>query len=86
MAARSWSHKLKIEVWLKEGLVDAEGRTLEEALVDLGFPVKSAKAGRVYEVVLDAESGEEARDYAEEMCGKLLANPVKDECVVSIVD
>ncbi len=86
MAPRSQGYKLKIEVWLKEGLVDAEGKTLEEALVDLGFPIESAKAGRVYEIILNVESREEAGEEAERMCDKLLANPVKDRCVVDIIE
>lgn len=70
--------RVRVEVWLKEGLVDAEGKTVEEALKDLGYRVGSSKVGKVYEFVIEAKDEEEARRLVDEMCTKLLANPVKD--------
>ncbi len=77
---------VRIEVWLKEGLVDPEGRTVAEALSGMGFPVLSARVGKVYEVDVEAGSAEEAEAIAREMCEALLANPVRDSYRVEVLD
>jgi phosphoribosylformylglycinamidine synthase len=68
-----------IEVWLKNGIVDAEGNSVTEALKDIGYPVKDTRVGKVYRIILEAGSKEEAERLVEEMCKKLLVNPVKDK-------
>ncbi len=78
------SFKVRVEVWLKEGLVDAEGKTVEEALNDLGYRVSSSRVGKVYEFVIKARDEEEAKHLVHEMCTKLLANPVKDRHIFEV--
>ncbi len=68
-----------IEVWLKDGIVDAEGNSVTEALRDIGYPIKDTRVGKVYQIMLETESKEEAERLVEEMCRKLLVNPVKDK-------
>jgi phosphoribosylformylglycinamidine synthase len=72
-------YRTVIEVWLKDGIVDAEGNSVTEALRDIGYPVKDARVGKVYRITLEASSKEEAERLVEEMCRRLLVNPVKDE-------
>ncbi len=67
-----------VEVWLKEGLVDAEGQSVKEALKDLGYPVLDTRVGKVYRLILEAESEKRASEIVDELCKRLLANPVKD--------
>ena len=76
----------RIEVWLKKGLVDAEGNTVKEALKDLGYRVLEARVGKVYELVVEAENREHAAKLVDEMCRRLLANPVKDHYVFELED
>ncbi|MGC8666192.1 MAG: phosphoribosylformylglycinamidine synthase subunit PurS [Conexivisphaera sp.] len=78
-------HVVRIEVWLRDGLVDPEGRTVSEALAGMGFPVLSARAGKIYEVTIDAGSAAEAESLAREMCESLLANPVRDSYHVEVL-
>ncbi len=73
-----------VEVWLKEGLVDAEGQAVMEALRDLGYQVTSARVGKVYRILLEAEDEGDAKRMVEEMCRRLLANPVKDNYVFRV--
>lgn len=68
-----------IEVWLKKGLVDAEGETVREALNDLEYPVSSVRIGKVYKILIDARDEKDAKRIVDEMCRRLLANPVKDD-------
>jgi phosphoribosylformylglycinamidine synthase len=74
----------KVEVSLKPGHSDPEGETTAHLLKELGFKVETVKVGKVYSVVLEAPSLGEAKSKAEEMCRKLLANPTKDNYVVTV--
>ncbi|MEM2836673.1 MAG: phosphoribosylformylglycinamidine synthase subunit PurS [Candidatus Bathyarchaeia archaeon] len=69
----------RVEVTLKPGHLDPEGETTRIALVELKYPVESVRVSKVYEIVLNANSIDEARGLVEEMCRRLLANPVKDD-------
>ena len=68
----------RVEVSLKPGHSDPEGETTRASLSELNYPVKSVKVSKVYEIRLEAGSLEEAEKYVDEMCRRLLANPVKD--------
>ncbi|MEM3466964.1 MAG: phosphoribosylformylglycinamidine synthase subunit PurS [Thermoproteota archaeon] len=71
--------RLRVEVRLKPGHFDPEGDVTAKMLRDLGFPVTMVKTGKVYIVDVESNDREEALRLAEEMCRKLLANPVKDD-------
>ncbi len=77
-------YRLKIEVSLKPGHSDPEGETTARLLKELGYRVETVNVGKVYSVVLDAESRKEAETRAEEMCKRLLANPTKDNYAILI--
>ncbi len=77
-------YRLRIEVSLKPGHSDPEGETTAHLLKELGYKVEAMNVGKVYSVILEAESPEEARIKAEEMCKRLLANPTKDNYAISI--
>ncbi|MGC8948824.1 MAG: phosphoribosylformylglycinamidine synthase subunit PurS [Thermoprotei archaeon] len=68
----------KIEVWLKEGLVDAEGKAITEALNDLRYPIIDVSVGKIYKLLINAADEEHAYKIVDEICKRLLTNPVKD--------
>lgn len=74
----------RVEVGLKPGHSDPEGETTKESLVELDYPVRNVRVSKVYEVRLEASSFEEAKKKVEEMCKRLLANPVKDNYTFQI--
>lgn len=76
----------RVEVWLKDGLVDAEGKTVEEALKDLGYNVMDVRVGKIYSFTVYANSIDEAKNIVNEICQRLLANPVKDKFFVSVLN
>lgn len=78
------SYHAKIEVRLKPGHVDSEGLTTKGALSDMGYEVEKVSTAKVYEIDFEASSQEEAEERVEEMCKKLLANPVKDDYTVEV--
>jgi phosphoribosylformylglycinamidine synthase PurS subunit len=68
--------KAEIRIELKHGVADPEGENTRKALELLGFKgIKSVKTVKLFEIELDTDP-ELARAAAEEMCRKLLANPV----------
>ncbi|MFW6141408.1 MAG: phosphoribosylformylglycinamidine synthase subunit PurS [Candidatus Saliniplasma sp.] len=67
----------KVVIELKEGLADPEGMNTKKALKLLGWEVKNVKSGKVFEIDFGEEiTVEEAEKETEEMCKRLLANPV----------
>jgi len=77
--------KAKIEIRLKKGVADPEGKNIAKALNLLHFKeVKEVKVAKIIEIFLEGNDVEKARERAEEMCKKLLANPVINEYTISI--
>ncbi|MBO3808739.1 MAG: phosphoribosylformylglycinamidine synthase subunit PurS [Candidatus Brockarchaeota archaeon] len=77
--------RVKVEVRLKPGHFDPEGDVAAKSLRDLGFPVSTVKVGKVYILEVEVDDREEALRLAEDMCKKLLANPVKDDYSVEVL-
>ncbi|MEM2465693.1 MAG: phosphoribosylformylglycinamidine synthase subunit PurS [Candidatus Bathyarchaeia archaeon] len=75
---------MKIEVGLKPGHSDPEGETTARLLRELGYRVEGVGVSKVYNVVIWADSREEALAKAEEMCKRLLANPTKDNYTILV--
>ena len=68
--------QVKIFVTPRKGILDPQGRTVENALASLGFAgVSEVKIGRYITLNLDARTPDEARASAAKMCEQLLANP-----------
>jgi len=74
----------KVEVSLKPGHSDPEGETTRASLAELNYPVEEVRVSKVYKILLEASSLEEARRQVEEMCRRLLANPVKDDYRIDV--
>jgi phosphoribosylformylglycinamidine synthase subunit PurS len=75
---------VSITVKLRPSILDPEGKAIENALHSLSMTgVSRVRVGKSIEMLVDAETREEAQGIAEESCRKLLANPVmEDYCVV----
>lgn len=71
-------YKARVEVSLKLGHSDPEGETTTRSLKELTYPVKSVGVSKMYTILLEANSRNDAESKLEEMCKKLLANPTKD--------
>jgi len=69
--------KAKICITLKPGLLDAQGKTIKQALDSLGFKgVQDVRIGKYVEIELNHGSKTSSKRDVERMCKKLLANPV----------
>jgi phosphoribosylformylglycinamidine synthase len=72
--------KVRVLVRLKPGILDVQGAAVKRALVALGFEdVAELRVGKVIEVDVEAPSAADARARVDEMCRKLLANPILED-------
>jgi phosphoribosylformylglycinamidine synthase subunit PurS len=69
-------YQATVRIEQKAGILDPEGTTAKRALGHLGYEISSVKTAKLYEIVLEAESAEIAERKVDEMCQKLIANPI----------
>jgi phosphoribosylformylglycinamidine synthase PurS subunit len=69
--------KATIHITLKNGVLDPQGKAIENALGALGFGgVDGVRQGKLIEVELQENDAARARTQLTDMCEKLLANTV----------
>ena len=67
----------KVYVSLKPTVNDPQGLTIKGALHELGFQnVSRVRSGKYMEVLVEEANRAKAQEQLDEMCRKLLANPV----------
>jgi len=77
--------KIKVEVKLKSAVLDPQGKTVLTALKNLGYnQVIDTRIGKLIELKLIESNKDLAREKAEEMCIKLLSNPVIEEYSITV--
>lgn len=77
--------KAKIEVFLKPGVLDVQGKAIEGALTGLGFGgVSDVRVGRVITLDVGGEDRAAAEAQVKSMCDRLLANAVIESYKVEI--
>jgi len=73
-------YKALVYVTLKPSILDTQGTAVKKGLESLGFSdVLDVRVGKYLEVSLEAENKKEALAQVEEMCKKLLSNPVIED-------
>lgn len=76
-----------IRVELKDGVLDPQGVTIRNALVDMGYDgVRNVRSGKIFKVSVDTDDREAANEQIDEMCRKLLANPVIEKYTIEVVE
>ncbi len=69
----------------KKGILDPAGQATHGALKSLGYvEVADVRIGKYITLRLEGVEGERARERVEEMCERLLANPIIDDYRVEI--
>ncbi|MDC3414201.1 phosphoribosylformylglycinamidine synthase subunit PurS [Aquibacillus sp. 3ASR75-11] len=70
--------KINLYITLKQGVLDPQGKAVQESLHTLGYTaVKQARVGKYMELIVEDDANVEQQ--IEEMCTKLLANPVIED-------
>jgi len=76
---------VEIVVKLKKGLLNPEAKTIEKSLNLLGYKnVSDFDTKKVFLMKIDAKSAEEAGKQADEMCRRILVNPVIQEYEITV--
>ena len=69
--------KIKVIVTLKNGVLDPQGRAIQQTLNGMGFSsVNEIRQGKFFEVDVNEKDEAKAKIKVEDMCKKLLANLV----------
>ena len=80
-------YHLEIRVTPRPGVLDPQGEAIHHALHSLGYHrTLGVRVGKAIHLEVDAGSRDEALATAEEMCRKLLANPVTENYRIDVAE
>tara|TARA_Y100001960_G_C14349594_1_gene668865 strand:- start:8 stop:241 length:234 start_codon:yes stop_codon:yes gene_type:complete len=69
--------KIKVIVTLKDGVLDPQGKAIQQTLNGMSFSeVKEVRQGKYFDIEINSNDEKKAKAKVEEMCNKLLANLV----------
>ena len=72
--------KVKVIVTLKNGVLDPQGKAIQQTLNGMNFPeVKEIRQGKYFDIEMGTNDEKKAKVKVEEMCKKLLANLVIED-------
>ena len=72
--------KVKVIVTLKKGVLDPQGKAIQQTLNGMNFSeVKEVRQGKYFNIEINTDDEKKAKANVEEMCKKLLANLVIED-------
>lgn len=78
-------HSVKITVTLRKSILDPQGKAIEHAISTLGYgQVGEVRTGKLIELKINCLTKDEAERVTNELCKKLLANPVMEDYTYTI--
>lgn len=77
-------YEADVIIELKSGMLDPEGTTIKRALEHLGYSPESVRTAKKYTITLEANNIHDARENVEQMCQKLIANPIIHHYTISL--
>ena len=80
------NYNVEVKTSLKKGMLNPEASTIEKALSLLNFEVNNTKTINIIQFTLKADSKEDALAQADEMCQKLLCNPVIHDYEINVCE
>ena len=70
----------EIRVTLRDGVLDPQGTTLNRSLENIGYKgLKDVRMGKLIQLRLDLNDRAQAQKLVEELCQKVLTNPVIEQ-------
>lgn len=79
--------KARVTVYPRREVLDPQGMAIRNALGRLGFEgVEDVRAGKSFEIDLEAKDSEQADERLRAMCEKLLANTVVEDYSIEVLD
>ena len=72
--------KIKIIVTLKNGVLDPQGKAIQQTLNGMAFDnVSEVRQGKYFDIEVNESDESKAKSQVEQMCKKLLANLVIED-------
>ena len=72
--------KIKVIVTLKNGVLDPQGKAIQQTLNGMGFSeVNQVRQGKYFDIEVSETDENKAKSKVDEMCKKLLANLVIED-------
>ena len=72
--------KIKVIVTLKNGVLDPQGKAIQQTLTGMTFDnVSEVRQGKYFDIEVNENEESKAKSQVEEMCKKLLANLVIED-------
>lgn len=72
--------KVVVNIFLKNGVLDPQGKAIEKALHALNFEsVKEVRVAKQIQLELDTNDKQRAKELADKMCEELLVNGVIED-------
>jgi phosphoribosylformylglycinamidine synthase subunit PurS len=80
-------YEARVEITQLAGIADPQGATVERSLPALGYDnVSSVRIGKSIRLVIDSSDEAAARAQVDEMCHRLLANPVIEAYEIELTE
>ena len=77
--------KVRVSVQLKPGILDPQGKAVEQGLHGFGFQAEHVRIGRLIELEIPGTDPTEVKARAQAMCDKLLVNPVMEKASIEVL-
>tara|TARA_Y100000590_G_scaffold376870_1_gene442762 strand:- start:1597 stop:1830 length:234 start_codon:yes stop_codon:yes gene_type:complete len=72
--------KIKVIVTLKKGVLDPQGKAIQQTLNGMGFSnVNEVRQGKYFDIEINEKEESKAKSKVDEMCKKLLSNMVIED-------
>lgn len=77
-------YNVEVKISLKNGMLNPEASTIQRALALLGYEVEDTDTIDIVRFIMDEESQEAVEKEVEDMCQRLLCNPVIHDYEIQI--
>ena len=75
--------KVKVIVTLKDGVLDPQGKVIQQTLNGMNFDnVSDVRQGKFFEIEVNENNETKAKSLVDDMCKKLLANLVIEDYII----
>jgi len=76
--------KFSIKVTLKKDVLDPQGKVVQQTLQNMGMStLKSLRQGKYFEIEIDENNEDKAKNKIEDICKKLLVNLIIEDFEIS---
>jgi phosphoribosylformylglycinamidine synthase PurS subunit len=75
-----------VYVKLKDGVLDPQGSTIKRSLEDMSYQgIEDVRSGKIFEITFQKDEKRKPEELIDEICRKLLTNPVIEKYNFEIV-